>query len=92
LVANSYYLHKAAQDGYRGYLLSYASHSLKDVYNVHDLDLQKVAKALGLTVPPRINLNLSIATKRNIPRYKKSRKRKSSTTDFNPNKKKKNQR
>jgi len=53
------------------------------VYNVHELDLQKVAKSLGLTVPPRINLNISIATKRNIPRYKKSRKRKSSTENFN---------
>jgi len=75
LVINSYYLNKSAQDAYRGYLLSYASHSLKDVYNVHDLDLQKVAKSVGLTVPPRINLNVSMGQRRKIPIHKKNKTR-----------------
>jgi len=47
------------------------------VYNVNDLDLQKVAKSVGLTIPPKININISMATKRYIPRHKKKRTRKS---------------
>jgi len=76
LVSNSYYLNRAAQDGYRGYLLSYSSHSLKEVYNVHELDLQKVAKSFGLLVPPRVSLNIANTERRNIPRHKKNTKRK----------------
>eukprot|EP01043_Picozoa_sp_COSAG02_P125052 COSAG02_NODE_62163_length_266_cov_1.197605_1_plen_36_part_10 len=29
LISKNYYLNKSAKDGYRGYLHSYASHSLK---------------------------------------------------------------
>lgn len=35
---------------------SYASYSLKKIFNVHDLDLAKVAKAFGFAVPPAVNL------------------------------------
>jgi ATP-dependent RNA helicase DDX18/HAS1 len=87
LVSKSYYLHKSAQEGYRGYLLSYSSHALKNVYNVHDLDLQKVAKSFGLTVPPRINLNISIANRRNTARYPKTTNRKKFNQPYNNNKK-----
>lgn len=40
LVANNYYLNKSAKDAYRSYLLAYNSHSMKDIFNVHRLDLQ----------------------------------------------------
>ena len=40
LVEKNYYLNKSARDAYRSYLLSYASHSHKDIFNVHELDLQ----------------------------------------------------
>lgn len=33
---------------------SYASHSLKHIFNVHDLDLLAVAKSFGFTVPPKV--------------------------------------
>ena len=39
LVEKNYFLNKSAKDAYRGYLLAYASHSLKDIFNVHALDL-----------------------------------------------------
>ena len=39
--------------------MSYASHSHKDIFNVHELDLQGVGKAFGFTVPPRVDLDLS---------------------------------
>lgn len=56
LIEKNYYLHRSAKDAYRSYLQSYASHSLKNIYNVHKLDLQKVATAFGLPVPPMVNL------------------------------------
>lgn len=42
LVEKNYYLHKSARDAYRSYLLAYASHSHKHIFDVHALDLQKV--------------------------------------------------
>jgi ATP-dependent RNA helicase DDX18/HAS1 len=39
LVEKNYYLHQSARDAYRGYLLAYNSHALKDTFNVHRLDL-----------------------------------------------------
>ena len=39
LVAKNYHLHTSAREAYRGYILAYNSHQLKEVYNVHSLDL-----------------------------------------------------
>eukprot|EP00741_Cyanophora_paradoxa_P000732 tig00000441_g705.t1 len=58
LMEKNYYLHKSARDAYRSYLQAYASHSLKDIFNVHALDLQKVARSFGFSVPPKVNLNI----------------------------------
>jgi ATP-dependent RNA helicase DDX18/HAS1 len=59
LIEKNYYLHKSAKDAYRSYLLSYASHSHKDIFNVQDIDLQGIGTAFGFTVPPRVDLNFS---------------------------------
>lgn len=40
LVEKNYYLHQSARDAYRSYLLAYNSHAMKDIFNVHRLDLQ----------------------------------------------------
>ncbi|CAI5720127.1 unnamed protein product [Hyaloperonospora brassicae] len=56
LVEKTYYLHKSAKDAYRGYLLAYASHSLKSIFDVGRLDLQGVAKSFGLQIPPKVTL------------------------------------
>jgi ATP-dependent RNA helicase DDX18/HAS1 len=40
LIEKNYYLHQSAKDAYRSYLLAYNSHSMKDTFNVHRLDLQ----------------------------------------------------
>lgn len=58
LVEKNYYLHQSAREAYRSYLLAYNSHQLKDVYNVHSLDLLAVAKSFGFTRPPKVQLNL----------------------------------
>lgn len=39
LVEKNYYLHQSGRDAYRSYLLAYNSHALKDIFNVHQLDL-----------------------------------------------------
>ncbi|RYG92450.1 DUF4217 domain-containing protein, partial [archaeon] len=55
LVEHNYYIHKSSVEAFKSYLLSYASHSHKDIFNVHNIDLQALAKAFGLAVPPRVN-------------------------------------
>lgn len=47
--------HLLGEQAYRSYLLAYSSHSLKNIYDVHELDLQAVARAFGFTVPPRVS-------------------------------------
>ncbi|KAL2923347.1 DEAD-box ATP-dependent RNA helicase 51, partial [Bienertia sinuspersici] len=58
LVSNNYYLNKSAKDAYRSYILAYNSHSTKDVFNVHKLDLQAVAGSFCLSCPPMVDLKL----------------------------------
>jgi len=69
LVSKIYYLNQSAKDAYIGYVRSYASHSLKDIFDVNQLDLQKVAKSLGLLIPPRVDLRVSHAGKTQTSRY-----------------------
>ena len=59
LIEKNYYLNKAAKDAYRSYLLAYASHSHRDIFDVHELDLQSVGLAFGFTTPPRVDLAFS---------------------------------
>lgn len=63
LVEKNYYLHRSAREGYRSYLQSYASHSLKDIFNVHALDLQRMGRAFGFSVPPPVNLAVADSAK-----------------------------
>ena len=58
LVSGNYWLNQSARDGYRAYLQAYASHHLKQVYQIDKLDLVKVAKSFGFSVPPRVNISI----------------------------------
>ena len=60
LISKNYYLHRSARDGYRSYLQAYASHSLKSVFNIELLDLQRVAKSFGFSNPPSVSLSILI--------------------------------
>lgn len=51
-------MHKSAKDAFKSYVLSYASHSLKDIYDINTLDLAGVAKAFGFTTTPHVNLSM----------------------------------
>jgi ATP-dependent RNA helicase DDX18/HAS1 len=57
-------LTQSAKDGYRSYLQAYASHSLRSVFDVHKLDLVKVAKGFGFTTPPRVDIQLGAGMSR----------------------------
>jgi ATP-dependent RNA helicase DDX18/HAS1 len=39
LIERNYYLNCSAKDGYRSYLQAYASHKLRDIFDVNQLDL-----------------------------------------------------
>ncbi|UZJ51499.1 hypothetical protein CBS101457_000819 [Exobasidium rhododendri] len=56
LLSKNYLLRKSAQEGFRSYLMAYNSYALKRIFDMHNLDLKKVAKAFGFTVPPRVNI------------------------------------
>lgn len=58
LIETNYHLHKSSREAYRSYLHSYAAHSLKECFDVHKLDLAKVAKSFGFNAPPKVDLNL----------------------------------
>ena len=57
----NYYLNQAAKDAYKSYLHAYASHKMKDVYDVNELDLLKLSQAFGLEFPPHVSLNVKIS-------------------------------
>ncbi|KEG12743.1 putative ATP-dependent RNA helicase [Trypanosoma grayi] len=59
LVNANYYLRTSARQAYEGYLLSYSSSQLKNVFNIHNLDLAAVAKGFALSEPPPLKLDLS---------------------------------
>lgn len=59
LLTQNYHLHQAAKDGYRSYLHYYASHGLRSVFDIHKLDLAKVARSFGFAVPPRVDINVA---------------------------------
>eukprot|EP00834_Sanchytrium_tribonematis_P000729 NODE_14_length_51535_cov_1.125049.p7 type:complete len:514 gc:universal NODE_14_length_51535_cov_1.125049:29534-27993(-) len=56
LISKNYYLNKSAKEGFRSFVQAYASHSLKDIFDVHELDLAAVAKSFGFDSPPSVNL------------------------------------
>mmetsp|Transcript_22745 Transcript_22745/g.17175 ORF Transcript_22745/g.17175 Transcript_22745/m.17175 type:complete len:100 (+) Transcript_22745:1498-1797(+) len=61
LIDKNYYLNCAARDAYKSYMQSYASHKLREIFDVNKLDLQKLAYSFGLQVPPRVNLNVKVS-------------------------------
>lgn len=58
IVGENYYLSQSAKDAYRSYILAYNSHSMKNVFNVHHLNLKDVAASFCFSSPPKVNLDL----------------------------------
>lgn len=57
LVKTNYALNKSAKNAYRSYLLAYYSSSMKEIFNVHNLDINEVASSFCFDDPPHINLD-----------------------------------
>jgi ATP-dependent RNA helicase DDX18/HAS1 len=72
LISKNHYLNTSARDGYRSYLQSYASYSLKKIFDVNKLDLAKVGKAFGFGVPPKVNISVGSVKGRNGKREEES--------------------
>ncbi|PVU97913.1 hypothetical protein BB559_001869 [Furculomyces boomerangus] len=60
LIEKNYYLNKSARDGYRSYLQAYTSYQMKNIFDVNKLDLSKVGKSFGFSIPPKVNLKTSV--------------------------------
>ncbi|XP_032790652.2 LOW QUALITY PROTEIN: ATP-dependent RNA helicase DDX18 [Daphnia magna] len=67
LVAKNYFLHMSAKEAYKAYIRAYDSHHLKTIFDVHTLDLARVAQSFGFKVPPTVDLNMR-STKADRPR------------------------
>jgi ATP-dependent RNA helicase DDX18/HAS1 len=57
-MSQHYFLHKSAQEGYKGFVRAYASHKEKRLFDVEKLDLKGVAKSFGFSVPPFVDLSI----------------------------------
>lgn len=68
------FLSQSAKEGYRSYLQAYASHSLRSVFDVHKLDLVKVAKGFGFSAPPRIDISLGASLSRDKKQEQQGRR------------------
>ncbi|XP_034641793.1 ATP-dependent RNA helicase DDX18 isoform X2 [Trachemys scripta elegans] len=66
LIEKNYFLHKSAQEAYKAYIRAYDSHSLKQIYNVNNLDLPKVSLSFGFKVPPFVDLNVNSSQGRRL--------------------------
>ncbi|OMJ12131.1 ATP-dependent RNA helicase HAS1 [Smittium culicis] len=78
LIEKNYYLNKSARDGYRSYLQAYTSYQLKTIFDVNQLDLAKVGKSFGFSIPPKVNLKM--ASNNNKPSFSGSSGRNEPTT------------
>ncbi|KAL3630221.1 hypothetical protein CASFOL_023205 [Castilleja foliolosa] len=84
LVSNNYYLNKSAKDAYRSYILAYNSHSMKDIFNVHRLDLQAVAASFCFTSPPKVNINIDSNASKSRKKPRKIEGSRHGFSDNNP--------
>lgn len=49
LISKNYALKESAKEAYKTYISGYDSHSMKDVFNVHRLDLKVTKSAAYIT-------------------------------------------
>lgn len=73
LITSNHYLQQSAKEAFRSYIQSYASHSLKQIFSVNELDLAAVARSFGFDAPPMVTLNVSVGTQAGRPRQQYKR-------------------
>ncbi|KAF7091092.1 hypothetical protein CFC21_093745 [Triticum aestivum] len=84
IVAGNYFLNQSAKEAYRSYLLAYNSHSMKDIFDVHQLDLKKVAASFCFNSPPKVNLNLESSASRHRKMRKVDGRKRHGISPSNP--------
>lgn len=84
LVGENYYLSQSARDAYRAYVLSYDSHSMKDIFNAHKLNLMEVAKSFCISSPPKVNIGPESGASKARKITRKSDKSRRVTSAINP--------
>ena len=62
MIEKNRYLYSEATGAFKSYLHAYTTYSLKEVFNVHSLDLKAVAKSFGLKKPPHVDLSIFTLT------------------------------
>jgi len=68
LIEKNYYLNSGAKNAYASYLKAYASHALKEIFDVNNLDLMKVGRGFGFQIPPNINLQVNASKSGKVTR------------------------
>ncbi|KFK28452.1 hypothetical protein AALP_AA8G516100 [Arabis alpina] len=58
MISENYALNQSAKEAYKTYISGYDSHSMKEVFNVHRLDLKEIAASFGFTSPPKVALKI----------------------------------
>ncbi|XP_045767749.1 probable ATP-dependent RNA helicase pitchoune [Maniola jurtina] len=59
LISRNYFLNQSAKEAFKSYIRAYDSHHLKTIFDIDTIDLAKVAKSFGFTVPPAIELKVA---------------------------------
>ncbi|KAF7998032.1 hypothetical protein HCN44_009430 [Aphidius gifuensis] len=58
LVKENYILYTLAREAYKSFMRVYDSNSMKNIFNVEQLDIAEVAKSYGFIVPPAFDLKV----------------------------------
>ena len=73
IIGSNYYLFKNAEEAFKGYVKSYASHPLKDIFSFQVLDVAGVTKSFGLKNTPYVDLkSLEVGASSAVEKKRKS--------------------
>lgn len=59
MITRNYFLNQSAKEAFKSYVRAYDSHHLKTIFDIDTIDLAKVGKSFGFTVPPAIDLKVT---------------------------------
>ena len=63
LLSKNYFLNQSGKLAFKAYVRAYEGHALKDVFNLANLDLIKVANNFGFVQPPYVDFGVSYKIK-----------------------------
>ncbi|CAN6217025.1 unnamed protein product [Urochloa humidicola] len=64
IIRENYFLKQSAKEAYISYILAYKSHTMKDIFNIYQLNLKGVAASFGISDPPKSSLHLQSSASR----------------------------